>query len=650
VRRALLPVLALALFPVGSKAQDKVIDLRNTRQPGGESFEVLWQVYRKAEVAGDQDRTAASLKEIRWLRLERNIPSLEEVGLAFVAQGVKAMTKGDTEHAVGAFRNARVVDPHLPDGYFGLARAEVRSGAFGWASAVPDTLAGMGARRNTSRGQYYLLALLIPAVLLGVFAATVVTALALLLRDGPLLLHDIEESVALLWGHGLAVGIFGVLLLLPTATLQGYGWLPLWWFALLFLYLQTQDRIVIAVVLAGFVTVPVAARVLEDRAQAVQNPLFRAAMLSIEGATDRATIDELEKAVTRSPDDMDLSYLLGLAYKKAGEYDDSADLYRRILQTDKDNAVALNNLANIEFARQEFQAAIARYKQGVEGGGAPDVVATFQYNLNFAYLHRFEPEPAREARSEAERLAGSLVKTYDSLWSRDDGNAVVDLAPSRSQLWAKFDGFPSGVGVKNVMKISPAPFDPARLGAQLMNRFVGFLGVLAVTVLVLSRWRGNRAFTMRCLKCGTPFCKKCHLGAAVQGLCTQCHHLFVVRDGVSGPARNQKLLEVQKEDARRERLFRALSLVSPGTGHVYAHRMAAGFLIGFAWYTGIVLLYLAGRVLPVTEASPALGGDWGLYVGGLFLVLLYVASNRARPDFEVSLPGPRTSSRPRKGR
>jgi tetratricopeptide (TPR) repeat protein len=582
------------------------------------------------------------------LRLERNIPSLEEVGLAFVAQGEKALVKGETDRAIESFKNATVVDPHLPDGYFGLARAEARSGFLGWGSAVADTLAGLGARRTTSRGQYYLLALFIPAALLGIFAATIVVSVALLLRDGPLLLHDLEESVSLLWGRGLALGIFALLLLLPTTLFQGYGWLPLWWFALLFLYLDTKDRIVVGVLLVGMLSLPVLTRILEGRAQAVQNPIFRASMRAIEGATDRSTIDELEKAVSRYPDDADLSDLLGLAYKKAGEYDQAAELYRKLLLADKSSAVALNNMANIEFARGEYQAAIARYKQGVEAGGPPDTLGTFHYNLNIAYLQRFEPEPAREARSEAERLASGLVRTYDSLWSREEGNAVVDLGPTRRQIWAKFDGSPIGVGYKNVMASPPPPFDLSTLGSELVNRFAGFLVVLVVAVFALSRWRGSRAFTMRCLKCGTPFCKKCHLGVAIAGLCTQCHHLFVVRDGVSGPARNQKLLEVQREDARRERLFRALSLISPGAGHVYAHKMLAGLVIAFSWYTVLVLLILGGRLLPVTEAPPFLSGDWGLYAGGLFLGVLYIAANRARPDFEVALPAPRST--PRRGR
>jgi hypothetical protein len=139
---------------------------------------------------------------------------------------------------------------------------------------------------------------------------------------------------------------------------------------------------------------------------------------------------------------------------------------------------------------------------------------------------------------------------------------------------------------------------------------------------------------MRCLKCGTPFCRLCHLGAVTGGLCTQCHHLFVVRDGVSGPARNQKLLEVQKEDSRRDRVFRILSLLVPGAGHLYANQALIGLPLVLLWSAILAVAALTYRLLPLTEAADQLRPPWGA-LGGVLLLVLYVAANRVRPDFDV---------------
>jgi hypothetical protein len=190
------------------------------------------------------------------------------------------------------------------------------------------------------------------------------------------------------------------------------------------------------------------------------------------------------------------------------------------------------------------------------------------------------------------------------------------------------------VGAKNVANDAGAR-PPGDGKNAFVNRFTGFPLVFALTFLGLRRWRGGKAFTMRCLKCGTPFCRLCHLGVVTGGLCTQCHHLFVVRDGVSGPARNQKLLEVQKEDARRDRVFRGLSLLVPGAGHLYANQALIGLPLVFLWAAILSLAFVAYRLLPLTEAAGPLSPPWGYALGGLVLFVLYVAANRVRPDFDV---------------
>jgi len=646
-----IPGSALAVFLassgalVAAPAQEKVIDVRASRPPAGNSFEVLWSTFRRAQAAGDSQNATNLFREIRRYRTERNIRALEPMGLALVADGVERLGKEDAPGAEEAFTGAAGLDPFLPDAYLGLAGAHLKKGPLGIVPALGDTVSALAARLPTSRGRYDALALTIPVVLLGLFAATSAVAFSLLLRHGTLLLHDLEEAFGPVSGRPAAIGVYAVLLFLPLITFQGWGWLPFWWLALLFNYFGRVERaLAVAVVLVGLAVGP-AVGLLENRTLAQRNPLFQASLQAIEGGPDTRAAAELEQAAVKFPEDRDLSYLLGLLYKKAGRYDEAAALYRELLRTSPDDRVALNNLANIEFARGEFPAAIARYKQGVESSPTPEFTATFYYNLQLAHLQRFEYQPAQEARAQAERLAGSLVRAYDNLWKYDKGDyAVVDLGLTEEQVLAKFEGRREGVGVMNMAgKPLPAGGAANTLLRAGLNRFAALAGVFLVVALGLSRWRGPKMFTLRCLKCGTPFCKLCHLGASTTGLCTQCYHLFVVRDGVAGSARNQKLLEVQKEDERRERVFRILSLLSPGTGHLYADRSLAGAGFASVWYLTLASVLLAGRVFPVTEAPGPLMQRLGLGAAAVILLATYVAANRARPDFEISMPSPRST-------
>src|SRR5439155_1384334 len=162
--------------------------------------------------------------------------------------------------------------------------------------------------------------------------------------------------------------LYVFMLLLPAVAFQGYWWLPLWWLALLFLYMQGFERAVAAAIFVGSLLVGPVVSDLDARILARQNPLFRAGVLSVEGGPD--------------------------------------------------------------------------------------------------------------ARAQADRLSVSLTKTYDSLWKYDKGDyAVVDMGLDEDDLWTKFAGTPAAIRQKNAAgKGTGLPRAPL-VGAALVNRFVGAIGV-----------------------------------------------------------------------------------------------------------------------------------------------------------------------------
>ena len=165
-------VLALiAASPVAwARGQETVIDVRNARPAAGNSFEALWSAFRRADASGDSDAARKLFEEIRRLRIERNVRSLEEIALVLVGRGLDQLEKGDRPRAEEEFRRAIAVDPHLPDAHFALARTKLKSGPLGVVPAIRDVISGLTARLPTSRGKQYLLTL-----------STAVTMLALLI-------------------------------------------------------------------------------------------------------------------------------------------------------------------------------------------------------------------------------------------------------------------------------------------------------------------------------------------------------------------------------------------------------------------------------------------------------------------------------------
>ncbi len=601
------------------------------------TFEELWSVYVKADAAGDPAAAARALREIRRTRMERNVRSLDTVGLGLVERGVAKLDAKDREAAEGAFRTAVDLAPGLPDGHSGLAVALLSKGLLEVVPSIDAEVSGLSAFLTTGRGHRSVRDLATVAALLLAFAVAWTFAVALVVRHGGLLRHDLEEWLGPAQDRSASLALFLLVLLLPVATFQGWGWLPLWWLALVFAYLDLREKVLVGVLLAAMIAVGPAVASLELRLRTAHNPLFHAALAAVESAPDRAAIARLEAAFRSDPEDRDLAYLLGAARKRAGRYEEAAEGYRQMLAADPRDAVARNNLANIEFLRGSYDAARAWYRAGTEPGSPPEIAATSYYNLSLAYLQKFEYQAYNEAKLNADRLAPGLVAAYDQ-WKYDSRDyAVVDLGLTHEQVRDKFEGAPSGVAVRNILAGPGAPARAGQLALSFANRFVAFVAVFALAAFLVGRWRGPKAFTLHCGRCGTAFCRYCHLGQVSGGLCSQCYHLFVVRDGVSGPARNRKMAEVQEAEGRRERIFRVLSVLSPGAGQVYGGWTLRGAALVLAWY-GVLAGLAARGIVPFAEVSRRLSPPWLGLLAGVVLVGVWLAANRFRPVSDVELP------------
>ncbi|MFN8093022.1 MAG: tetratricopeptide repeat protein [Vicinamibacteria bacterium] len=607
------------------------------------SFEQVWAAQLRAERGGDAAASEKAMADLRRMRVERNVEGHATLGLGFVQRGLEKLDAGDRDGAEEAFRSAVAIAPGLPDGHFALARALLKKGPLGVVPSIAETVAGTRAFLDTGRGLANARDLLTTAWLAFSLLLSWVVALVLVLRHGGLLLHDVQEFLGPGRARAAALALCLLALLLPVATFQGWGWLPLWWMALLFAYLEWSERGLALVLFVSALTYGPAVTSLEFRLRTLQNPLYHAGLAAVEGVPDGAAIARLEQAAAGDPQDRDLAYLLGAARKRSGRYEEAAELYRRMLAESPDDALARNNLANIEFLRGAFDSALARYRAGT-GSANPEVAATSYYNLSLAHLQKFDYQAYNEARSNADRVARGLVARYDR-WKYDTGDyAVVDLGLEPDQVWSKFAGAASGVAVRNVVGGSPPLPQAGALLASTANRILAALALFPIVLLVVARVRGPRALTLHCARCGTAFCRRCQLGAASTGQCSQCYHLFVVRDGVSGPARNRKMAEVQESETRRQRVFRALSVVAPGAGHLYSGRTLVGGPLLVAWL-GVAALLGAVQAVPFTEASSRLVPPWWTILVVVVLAGIWLLANRLEADFAAAAPVRRPGSR-----
>jgi hypothetical protein len=105
-----------------------------------------------------------------------------------------------------------------------------------------------------------------------------------------------------------------------------------------------------------------------------------------------------------------------------------------------------------------------------------------------------------------------------------------------------------------------------------------------------------------------------------------------VKDGVSAGARNQKLAQVSQDVRKRGLVFRALSVVVPGAGHIAEDMPFFGFVLLSVWLFGAIFLLAGGRLYPLLDPMLGLGSSLNvLLMVVVLLTVLIVANTVAQP-------------------
>jgi hypothetical protein len=156
--------------------------------------------------------------------------------------------------------------------------------------------------------------------------------------------------------------------------------------------------------------------------------------------------------------------------------------------------------------------------------------------------------------------------------------------------------------------------------------------LFGAVILGLETLFKDRKLTQSCKKCGSAFCGRCQIGTGRKGLCTQCYHLFFMKDGVSAAARNDKLSRVQRASRNRKLVFRGLSIVLPGAGHVNQGMPLLGVLLLFLWILGVFTIVFGGSIYALPDGLLGLGSSVPLLILLMMALVIVVANFAAQPS------------------
>jgi len=567
--------------------------------------ESLWFQRKTLMASGRDEDGTRKLEEIRSFCTEEGIKRLEHLSGALIAEAHRYLAAGNDPLALSALEYAEAFDPHRPQIH--LARAAVYWNAGrGPLAATGELWKALTASVARSVQDLSLLSRLGFVLGLALLCAFLTFALLMVLRHQATFRHEIEEwSGNFLEGRWPEVAGWSVLLL-PLIAWIGAGWIAVYWVVITFRFMSRRERMAaVGLLLGGALTVPMYA-VAVGLYGTTADPAVRTTVTSVEGDYDPDRIVRLRRLVEAHPDDPVYHFLLGGLYKNGRYFDEAFEEYKAVLGLDPGFAPAHVNVGNIFYATGQQAVAINHYNQALEI--EPDMFLA-HFNMHLAQSEDFRFGPAEESLQRARAVDGDRVAELLAADNVGDRPAAQNETLRMASVWES--AVSGGTPTLSAKHGGAATFLQPR---YLFNVFSAIcLAALAGCAVIGHMARGSDP-ARRCIRCGRPFCRRCKSAREGQEYCSQCLHLFVLRDGLAPETKSKKLYQVERHE-RGSRRFRLLAAVLlPGAPQLMRGKPGLGLLLLVLWFAAVVsaapeLLTLGNAAGVQLSADLLLPGD-----------------------------------------
>ena len=312
----------------------------------------------------------------------------------------------------------------------------------------------------------------------------------MLLRHGPLLLHDIEEALGSGAARASPSRCTCCCCCCPSSPSRaGAG--SSWWLALLFVYMGLEESDRRAGVPAGLASPwgrP--CRPLDDAPGGRPQPALLGGVAAVEGGSDPRAVARLEAAAQAAPDDRDLAYPAGRPVQEGRPLRRRGRPLPRAPADAPDDPSPSTTSPTSSSRGASSRPPSRATSRARRSRTTPTLKATFYYNLSLAHLQRFEYQPADGgAVAGATACRGLIANLRQPLEVRQGRLRGGGPGPHhRRGVGRSSRACAQGVGQKNVCRQGPGARRASRSCPALMNRFARLPGrVRAWSSLVPAR-------------------------------------------------------------------------------------------------------------------------------------------------------------------
>jgi len=588
-----------------------------------EDFSDRWFRYRNYVANELPDEAAAEFSDLVALQKQAQVRRGVEIAQAMVYEGSYYLQRGEAAKARTLFSSAIVLDPSSGEAYAALAWATLRSDPLAILSFLRYNISALRHSLSDFWALFVLSANVGLMLLVGLCLASLLFSIALLRRHGALLFHDLMEFTLTPRGQEWGVRLlFVVVLAVPIFLLLGAWWVVLYWIAIMLTYATFKERILAALVLVVSIAIPVVSVFYKVLYGAYRDPAIHLLVAAREPGDPRGIIGALETYVAEHPTDVDVQFALGTQMARIGRYEEALAVFRRLVELSPGYQMAYVNMGNVFFHLHDYENAIKNYQKSLT---IDPRTALTNFNIKAAYSERFDFQTAEDFMRKAREIDSGAVDRY---LARDDVKVVDDVF-STNKIWRRM--------------LSAKVSDGHERDRSLLGEFAGrrevvtsltsspFYPTLLVLTLIAAGYylRRRKTCAVSCIKCGRPYCRKCQRGVGEDRYCSQCAHIFLVKDGISEAARLHKFNEIQSFNATTARWMFWSALLFPGFEQMLGEKAIRGFAVlagwGFLMSSFFLQPWFFMRPAPFTMYTDRF--LWALVVA---LVLIYYAVHNVR--------------------
>lgn len=554
---------------------------------------------------GQPDQVDAALAEVETLR--RNYTSLDVMPLVD-AMALWARQQGAFGHprlgltALDKVERWAPQDPAILSSRIVLTR---QLGVQGWLWSIPDLLRLTAKRLEHPAHRWLWLVQHLGGFRLMATLLLWGWALMLGLRHRNVLRDLWEEPLRIKGVSAAMLALLGALILAgPVLLGLDPSVAAILWLLLLAPFMSTAEARTTVLVLVLQLLNPLMA-VMEP--WAVQPPAPSLVTLQIQ-----PQIEPLGEARLHLLPPADRTFLRGWRQLQAQDWAGAEATFKGLVGAIPDQAPVLNNLGVAEFMQGRAEESEKHFQAAYQLDPGRTEVLMNQSILAFDKLDTVGGALKQEAARDTDRALFSELAYLNEAKGAASGHRVYP---------------------------SPLPDTPARVKAledaegqsappaAALNTRIALGLIVPLLALVLLFWRFRRSryipYATQCIRCGDPFRST---DSPHPQVCSQCHHLFVVKDGVHAESRRRKVDQLAAHQRATRWIHRFLIVFLPGCDGAFLGDTSEGFwewfmvclALGMVIATGPTVRY-PGEILPDPLSL------W-LPLGAAFLALLFLRS------------------------